>query len=753
MEPSNSFLLKDLTAQDYDQLVTQVELERDGYTIYFVIDADLIGNYAFPKGINPEKTRKERSDKLNDDFIADEQLTLFAIFYLNFNYKKILLLDEYYFEIEGLLRKARKKGYDEITKIDPNLPVFSFKISDKVILEDFYNSFSQMYASVLFHINSIKKITNLIKDKKILLDSDNIENENIQHIIDDNRGSISNQRIIEQKMESILNKNLFESRKRDAIIIDRLIAINNETYRQYGDESKNLFILLSDSTLCKNTLSSVQVSLLKKRGKFQNLSLFRSVSQTFAYLVSLSYINQKNIDFNKTIENIKFLKDLSLDTVVFDKETLRREKEIEVNFNNLRNALENAGLLKSFDALYKLIKPVLEEKNLSEISTIFAELKKNSKKILKEVEDDYIKLLISLRRSGEFNKAFVTGIKKIESGSTFDLSKGADYIEGQYHHLPLLLTLSSSSDKYKKCLNELIMLILSRNSQNSGILVDKIRDLFVEMNTSKMFDPNDTDINIIKALVFLILPSKPSIGNINSNDILADDWLSELIIKEDNEAKNNLKYLQIWVKRRIKDYSSSIKIAEEAIRNNQNDPRFYHGLFLVQYCNYEETKESDTDHQYTENFIEDMISNLDQAYKLYPSFISKNYSDRIMAKSILNAMADSYFNSYSYCLTLKFIQSSKTKDELILNAYAIFNKLKDTDGKFRDELSEYYDTETFILYNKSFIRTIDEQISCLELSLEKITKALQLTSNPTLITKYLSRKYQIINRINELSGE
>ncbi len=768
------YLLRDLSTEDYDSLISQVDLARKGFEFYFIIDADIFGNYCFPQGIIPEETRTERRQKFNSEYLSDEQLTLHAIFYLNETHKNILLLDEYFFEVEAMLYKARRVGAENIRKLIPDLPVFSANIKNTDFKELLYDSFSQMYAKVLFHVNGLTKAHNLLKDKKILLDSDEIEKPFVKEIIDENRGTEKDIQIIENVMLFELNKfikfgnkSLFSSRKRDAIIVDRLLSFNRSICQNKTNSNKAVFILLSDSTLLKDTLNHLKsnnVGLEYPLISGQEVLFYRNIPQVFALLISLSYNEDKTIDFNKTIASIKELQksSQSLDQKIIDASNELNinindllKSELYANYNDLRNAFENAGLLKSFDQLYLSIKKDLRDHSLKDIAAIFTKFQRDSGTLVNTVISDQIRFLASLRKAGEFNTAFVYSINKIKQGMPFDLSKGADHIEGNYQHLPLLLTFNSARLKYLESLSELVRLVLCHKSENGNNLLSQFEKMIKEMNSSNIYNKDETEINLIKSLLFMILPSKLIVNtSIKENDLLAEKWLDDLKINDDNESQRNLLYLKIWCKRRINNYKESEEIATKAIISFPDDPRFYHGLFLSQFCLFEELMDKNT----TEglSLIDKMLDNLKKANNLYPGFIKNYYQEKSISLLILEAMNDSFYNSYSYCLTLKadYLKEHDNTVEcsnLISEALSVFDRLKSDNGKFRDELSEYYDTEAFILYHKAFFmqKAIDG-ITILDQAKKIIQRAQQLSKNISLIEKYQSREKLINDRLDVL---
>lgn len=762
----NLNLLRNVTNDDFNSLISQVELERDGYEYYFAIDSDLIGNYCYPFGIVPEETGNERMSKLNTEYLSDEQITLHTIFNLNLNHKKILLLDQYFYEVEGMLYKATKESKNKLEVLDMNFPKFKITSEENSLIELLYDSFSSMYAKVLLHINGLKKATNILKEGKLILDSNDINDENLKRITNHCKGSKSLTEIVIDNMKSVINKfdnrnvDLYSSRRRDAVVIDRIISFNIEA--QKLSNTKKIFILLSDSKLIKNTFLRLKDN--EHRAEYpkslkKEIIYFRNVPQSFAYIICLAYSKNEKIDFGKTIENLINLRNASKQlserfNITSDKLNLNSNellsKNIFINYNHLRNAFENSGLLKSFEPLFQTIKTDLKSQNIEDVAQIFEKYRNEEKKFIKEVEDQHIYFLRTLIKVGNFNSSFVYGLDKIRhNGAIFDLSKGADYIEGNYQHLPLMLTFSGLPDEYSDNMKELIKLVISHLSYDSKRICDKLEILLNQMNSSKIYEYNKSEINLIKAFIFMILPSLKQ-SEVKENDIMAYEWLSELKIHDKNiELIANRQYLLIWASRRIKKYKESVNLAKKAIKQFENDPRFYHGLFLSQYCIFEDENSQKL------SSIDEMLHNLNKSIFLYNSFIQRNYYRNNLSASLNSAMLDSYNNSYSYCLCLKAQQFDKLSSQFIdtvKESRQLFNKLKNIHGKFNDILPEYYDTESLIEYLESFYIDENKKIIKLEYAFEAINTAISLSNNESLIMKYNHKRKLIQQRILEIKN-
>ncbi|MCA9749475.1 MAG: hypothetical protein KC414_10245, partial [Romboutsia sp.] len=348
-----------------------------------------------------------------------------------------------------------------------------------------------------------------------------------------------------------------------------------------------------------------------------------------------------------------------------------------------RNAYENSGLLRSFDPLYESIKSSLEDKNIKDVKEIFDIFRQEGEGLLKEVYSRNIFFLRKLIKVGQFNSSFIYGIERIRKwGDPFDISKGADYVEGTFHHLPLYITFSNLNDDYQKRVYSLIELVLTRSIHYSTNLINELEGILEIMNSSRLDELDKVEINLIKALVFMIIPSRNVLQKVKENDTIANAWLSELEIpKEEKEASANRDYLRIWSLRRIGRYKESVKLAKSAIKKHPKDPRFYHGLFLSLYCISEENKNQDV------TLLRKLLSYLDKSLELYYEFTLENYSNQRIFPVIMDSIEESYLNSYCYCSSLLANTLNKATEigefkELMVSIRKKFSGLKDEENRF-----------------------------------------------------------------------
>ncbi len=773
-------LMKGLEDEDYDSIIDQENLRAKGYSIHFVIDADLIGNYCYPEGIIKEETSKERLTKLNSDYIADEQVTLHTVFKLNKGTERVIFLDQYVYEFQAMIYKATK--YGSKSSFDLQLPNFKISGGYSEFKEMLFNNFSKIIAEVLLKMNGLKKASNLFKERLIIFESEELKDDFLETAMDVCRGSVKNTENIIEIWEGLVGQKIYTSSKRDAVIFDRIFSLNNHVQiAKHTQDRKHLFLFLSDSSSAKMLLRHISSNKTKvdyPRIDNKIIDLIRSVPQTFAYLISLSYNDNKEIDHEATVENLRKLKTVSkkvsdkitnTERLLEQNDFLRQNSEvfssdkydkIFYNYRQLRNAFENTGLLKSFDGLYDSIQNEIKLLNIDDIHLVFERIKGEMKSLSKELNSEHSKYLRRLDEEATFTTTFINSIEEIStSAGTFYVSKGDDFVEGSYQHLPIFLIFPLESGEYRSHMNKLMLLILNRRVEESKQLYFELEALLDSMKNTKSNSGHQFEINLLKAFIFMILPSPNEniqVGRERKGrrtDRIAYTWLNFLTknIETNNFLDSDLKYELCWVARRCGDYRESLDYANIGIERYPEDPRFYHGKFLAQYCLFEERGGND---QYG-NDINSMLMNLEKARDLYIPFIKSKFQG-FDTNLMISKLEDTFHNCYCYFMALKayHLHNHKAQSELIIPlldaARENINQLKG-DGKYHDELPEYYDTEAYLEYLESFYK--ENKLQKAKYAQEAIEKAMSLSNHSGLIDKYSKKLRKIKERINELSQD
>lgn len=776
-------LLKHLDSNDYDALIEQEELRKAGYNLHFVIDANLIGNYCFPKGIIIEETSAERLAKLTDNYIADEQVTLHSIFNLNKKNDRVIFFDEHVPEFKSMLVAANIIFKKE--EVSLGTERYNYKsISEGEFKEFLYYNFSMVIADVLLKINGLTKAVNLFKDKQIIFEANDFDSDILREATTNCRVTERQEEII-KCWQSLQKSPLHDSKSRDAAIIDRLLAINE--YIQsvgVGDDKKHVLIFLTDSINTKPLflhLKQQKSSIVYPLFENKAIMLIRNVPQSFAYLISLKYTNENEVDISGTINNLKQLKETNGKVMYIIKGT---EKIISVtsdgkmedksdlfsydifkNYKELRNVFENTGLLKSFAGLHSSVKDDIAKLNLSDIKDFFDRVKRLMHTLLHDLTNDHAGFLDKLFYEALFSTAYLKGLKQIRNSSLpLNLSKGSDSVEGSYHHLPIFLSFPLENQMYREHMNYLMLLVLDQKDEKTG-LSNQLNALVHKFGLHKGVE-DEIEMKILKAFILMIMPSSDTEQQLDfdldckgsKNDCIAEKML-EIIYKEKVLSTENhahlhadLLYQLCWITRRINKCEMAIEYALEGIKTYPDDPRFHHGLFLARYSDFEE--ENDLPLEKALILLREMLDSLNIAQKLYPSFLVQNFSGFNKELMQLRLM-ETFYNCSCYINTMIAFEyhnkNNPTHKKTIINYLKIAREhlanLKILYSNI-DRQSEYYDTEAFLEYIESYY--LEEKLMKAQNAKLAIDKAIALSRSINQTIKYQSKKNKIEKRIQAL---
>jgi hypothetical protein len=770
-------LLRGLSDEDYDALIAQEKLRLDDYSLHFIVDTNLIHNYCYPYGILKGAESGDRV-QLSENYIEDEQIALHCIFKLNKGDNRLIFLDEYLYEFQGMIYKASKLSKQSNDNIDISL--INISMGDGDIKDLLFNKFSKIFSDIVLNINGLKKATNLFKERSIIFESNQFENKLIAECALNCRGQFKSASIIEKIFRNIgkFKGELYPNTNRDVIIIDRLLEMNNYIKNTNLAANKKIFIFLSDSF----RLKQVYDYILKNDRKLDypeingsRINLFRNLPQTFAYLISLAYNKRNEVDHERTIANLITLKEanqtvrmqvrhteklLKRNTIYgsnFDLFDSSEYREIFLNYKRLRNIFENTGLLKSYNSLYESIKNDIKFFNNEELTLFFDRISLEMLSLAKELDKVHASYLEKLKNEAIFTTTFINSLGAIrEEKKTFDISKGDDYIESTYQHLPIFLIFPNDTTDYHIHMNKLMMLVLEGKSEDSQKLYQELQALLISMENSSYHIQQQIEVNLIKSFIFMILPSTLNKSEFDSggkgkhNDKIAYKWLNllaETPIK-DHHLNSDLKYLMCWVLRRTCKYEESYKLAKDGIKLYNDDPRFYHGKFLALYCLYEEGRSK----RRKSEIVEEMLEDLKKAHAYYIPFI-KSMFFQFNVGFILKKLEEVYNNNICYILSLKaFLMSSTigydTKGiELLREARTYFEAINES-YNYLELMPEYYDTESFLEYVESLY--FQDKMDRINAAKRSILKAISLSKSSSLTTKYSARLHIIEERISSL---
>jgi len=359
-----------------------------------------------------------------------------------------------------------------------------------------------------------------------------------------------------------------------------------------------------------------------------------------------------------------------------------------------------------------------------------------------------------LLHEAKFNKTFIHGVEILRKGFDFDISKGSDIVEGSYQHLPVFFRFLKikGSEMYNDHVIKITMMVLQRRITRANGLFSEMQQLLPRLYKIKSKGKYPLEEKLIKTLLYLILPvSSPdellTPDQKKANDLEAHHWLSKIESVSDDmgELYSEFLYIRCWVARRVGLVAEAKQVALKGIALFENDPRFYHGLMLADYCTFLDTKINER----TIADIDAMLDSAEKAYQRYIPFIDKYYhnpyKDEIVAK-----LNDCFNNNFCYLFTekAKILYHKKAiaaSIPFIEHALASLDKMRP--GKdFRERLSEYYDTAANLYYLQSYYTDLYNPQERLSEALSSINNALLLTTRRDIMSEYEKEKEKIKRR-------
>lgn len=746
-------LLGTVDNSDYQNLLFWEKLKSKGYKINYIVDADIIGNYCFPKGISPEnRILRLKHRNLSDSYLHDEQVTLFILFYLNTPEHKLVILNEYIDELKLMINAA--KYFLE----DNSISNYFTDNIDEIITDGTQNlnalvknHFSEMVVSVIEQMKGLDKFLNLLKNKTFIFDSEDFNNILLEGIFNECKGEASVIKKTHEYFRDFYPQNIMANIDKDidSIAISRTIQLNSKLVQ---NNNKEIFLFIGDSKAVKYVFNELSKSIVKyPEINNEKIPLYCSIQQYFAYLICKETKTDKTLDYLKTIENLNDLRLASknIDSLFADNivDVILRNSKLFANYTRLRNQIENIRLFKNFDSIYSHLKDYFNEKrNSSVLKTIFETLKEKQNDIIQEYDNEYVKLLDNLKKEAELNASFLKIIEHIQSGKTnFTISKGKDVIEGSYQLLPILLNFDNANENYNSNLFLLIELVLNKTIEDSEIVCKKLEKLIISLGKITFKGNYPLEQKLIKALIFLLLPSIG--GNDGKNyDSGIYDWIKEEeqhLQEHNNKVKSEFLYFSCWVARRCGDYEQSKNYAQKGIENYQNDPRFYHGLFLAQYCMYYNHKDI--------QLLNEILNNAEQAFYSYHLYFLKSYNVPEARSLIELRFLDCFNNNFCYFYAeMAWLKKDISYKEAI-EALGISRKKLELlkKSETRKYLSEYYETESHLEFIESKFYEKFNSLDKLNHSLRAINIAIEKANSLELRKQYHSERLKIVKEIQK----
>ena len=768
-------LISELEDDNFDSLIEHERLLQEGYAFHYILDADLIGNYCFPYSLQEGEIRR-KGRNITTEYISDEQVTLHLLFHFPINVKHEFLFEGYVQELGGMINKVRKAALEDPSfktiignQLDNLLPKIKLsheeaeaeRMAGNTNVAEEY--FSKIISTVLLRIDGLKKIRMLLENEFFTYETMDLEDELLENACDFEKGDEQRENIIKSIYSHVFRRSTSKVSDRDksvdANIIERTLSINNFIQKNgQGKSKKNVFLLAVDAPLTQKVFDFIKSSQILEYPNIdgRKVNLYRTTQEYFAYITCCVYNEDRTVNHQQTIENLKNLRTANklvkkgANSLI----ALDAQSVIYDNYNNLLTTFGNLGILRNFDAIYNSIKGDLGDGRIIKIKQFLDEIKREETNLLQHVIRTHEQMLDNVVHEAKFNEIFLNGMSIMNrDGFDFDISKGADSVEGSYQHLPVFFKFSKipGSGTYNDDLLKITLPILQRKVAGNDLLMDDIRKLLNRLHHIKSRSKYPLEEKLIKTLLFLILPISFNGQQLSPEEKLANDmaayhWLKKIAdYKEDmGLLLSEFRYIRCWVARRVNYFDEARGIALEGIRDFPEDPRFYHGLLLADYCLYLDMKETFR----TVGMVNEMIGNGLKAHRRYPAFIGEFYDNQYQ-NELNNRIGDCFNNNFCFLYTEKaYLLYREIKPahalEALQTARQYLAALQMEEGN-NEVLPEYFDTAAYFFYQESFHPELDP-VQKIQDALDAIDKALLKTTQRGLRDAYDKRRKLITER-------
>lgn len=723
--PIRDSLMSHIEPYQVDLIIDFLKLHRDNNRkILFLIDPDIIRNYCFPKGIN-DKPRQNFLE-LSNEYIYDEQLTLFNLFSNNLTNIEIFTISKYIYELKGILADCNLSKNNS-NKIINREDTINF---DNEFVE---NNFSKYIGEILLTQEPIEKLRHVLAESSMSISENDLKNVNVKKCFEHLQKFIkelTNEIKLIYKNKETLNYNE-NSRDNDSYAIASMLLINQIQYSK-----EKIFFITNEGDVNYHVFESKKC-------------LNSVITLPMYFLILITKVNDKNGNLNyknsiALLEEIKkkvsFFKDFghsfrdSFDSQYF---------KLFEGYVKLRNNFENLGL-------YHSMKELSESKDINLVKTTISNILRK----ITSNQQDYKKLesiLDKLESEYILSTSYANFINQLEKkDGKIKVTQGNDVVESKYQILPIFLFFGKSS-KYQLLINHICHIILG--IKKSFLTSEEIYNLVLDLKSVKPDSDNCEGI-IMKLYLFLIIPFE-NVDNQNSNDKDIIEWID--VIRKNHEKFNDkllieFYYLGAWVYRRAKKYNESRILLELGLEKTEySDARFFHGLFLLDYCelNLKNTKI---------NGVRKILLNCELAFENYSKLLEKNSQNSYIA--YYEKIQEVFSNNFAYFYALisyhfyrnNRIEDGRTSSKLSRNKINSLktilknnnNETKNVEFNFH-KYPEYRATESYVEYVESFYINDEEKFKKLNHARREIVDALQLITNRNQISRYNKIKSGIEN--------
>lgn len=732
-KPKIYSILDTLSSNQIDSLIQEERLRNKGYSFFYTIDQYDIQRYCFPIGI------WELDKEYDVEYLSDQFVALIDLFENN---QQILLLDQYideFYQFRGILIEAlftKRRFVDEVRSFS------SYLESENSNIRNDFGILISTATGIL--IDGVSRFNNIIRKKKIIISDDDYDSDwaakpmnqlTIEAIID-------SKKIREDNVDKLtkLSKKIKEGDqiRRDCEAIDRVSQVNEKLIEK---NNKTLLLFVSSAPAFRNVYFNKDSNVEYPKIEGVDLNFHRSSAQIFLQLLLKG---EKDI-----IDQLKYIKDIILkreSAGSFDSEDL--EKNFQYRLRQLRNRFAHEKLLRRFDEYEKLNTQfeIFSEKTnkfnessyqVKRLKTLFDELQFDfQNRGSKKIGEHSIKLLDSINYEYELKRHFIDWLNRANESQDellFIIQRGKDPVFGTGHHLPLFFKsegqqsqlISAIAKQYIK--QEVAMLdedIKSANAKIKSFIKENLKNYW-QKKISIASEPEDVFIMCLLLLIIPIDREKLSI------DLMPEYIVSKIVEKyiehinnktDKNNRLSDYLYLLVWVNRRLTDYKKARRFANKGNKLFPNDPRFKHGLLLIEYCKFREhvpnvdlPKKIDND---AVKLLKSAISNGILALILYNG-INIDENDIVFKKNKAALMVGMVL-IYSYLFHYEGLNSWLAKGRELLS------ELKEYENNHYENQPEYRYVESVLEYqeyiylkNNGEIKKANEKLKYAKIAIEK----------------------------------
>jgi|GEM_PF-6558222 len=664
-----------LTQDDIETLKNDVKLKSMGVNFHYIIDSYDVLEYCFPLGVRFDK-RDKSVDRIGDENRAYSYL---------FNHNKPILLDEYKIEL------------------DKNEIAFLNTLTRKsTFLEQFFDNYVERTNDVELLLNELEETVSFIalcvqqdtalglprlyELKKSLIKHEISESSPKREIILANYFSEARRNVkyteifrawcnenyeIKDKTVRIIEREI-ESLRRDFKACAMVQHINQISVEEVN---KDLFLyfssaprskkILSENLRFDRTINGIEVKTLLRDQRHSFIMYLTHDDNYENWLINLDYIKAFLPTKERTFKNEPFFTEFDKFLISkFQNDAIVKQLNDEDKFEPLLNETK--------ESIQEFRKSRGNKDEKEYYASIIKGINELSKKLNNAIDSlDKSSAYVFQKKSIEIESAWNNIKKELRKYGRLHRQMGADYIRGSYHHLPIFILVTYSED------SALCKLVYSIDRYLTGAekpdeekhLVKGIISFIDSRYDIDRYELEPHQRFIMRLFLNIILPKENRLDYLTHQRQLLDYMAEgEIIMNEVNRMmKQNddehtkklyqniyLDYLYIgsWLARRCAAYDVAERFAIEGKVLDRDDPRFYHSLSLIEFCNFMALR-SNSYHEVEQ--IDQIIGNLKKSVERYKNLGFRKASDLILSTLINGTVEISIFNTIKYLLSIKYL--------------------------------------------------------------------------------------------------